>query len=342
MRTVTTGRSIEELAAEPIVVAPMAGGPTTVALVAAAAAAGGIGFLAAGYRPASALAADVAQLRDAGTATFGVNVFVPGAPTEDPAALRAYVGAIGADPADARWDDDDWDAKVALLLDDPVPAVSFTFGCPARGVVQELRRRGTLVVGTVTTVDEALVAASNGVDALCVQGREAGAHRGVFTNRVGDDEGKSVLDLVRDVRTRTGLPIIAAGGIMDADDVAAALDAGAQAVQCGTAFLLSDESGAHATYRSALRDERFTATEMTRAFSGRPARGLRNAFLAAHRDAPAAYPEINNATRPLRAAAAAAGDPDRMSLWAGTGWRRVTSGPAGDIIHRLAGGRRRS
>jgi nitronate monooxygenase len=208
--------------------------------------------------------------------------------------------------------------------------------------VASLRQRGSLVIATVTTLAEAEIAASTGVDALCAQGTEAGAHRGTFENRVGADGGLPVLGLVAAVTSSMSTPVIAAGAIMDAADVSAAMAVGASAVQCGTAFLLCDESGTGATHRAALRDGRFTETAVTRAFSGRPARGLRNAFMRDHDErAPAAYPEVNNATRPLRAAAAATGDADRMSLWAGTGWQRAEPGPAGAVVERLAAGVRR-
>jgi nitronate monooxygenase len=134
----------------------------------------------------------------------------------------------------------------------------------------------------------------------------------------------------------TGLPQIAAGGIMGRPQLQAVIAAGAVAAQCGTAFLRCPESGAHPRYKAALADPRYTATTITRAFSGRPARGLVNQFIRDHPGAPAAYPEINNATRPLRAAAAARGDPEQMSLWAGQGWRSATEQPAGEIIDQLS------
>jgi nitronate monooxygenase len=141
--------------------------------------------------------------------------------------------------------------------------------------------------------------------------------------------------LLRDVAAVTRLPLIAAGGVMSHADAGAAMAASAVAVQCGTAFLRCPESGAHPVYKAALADPRYAETAVTRAFSGRPARGLVNAFMREHEDAPAAYPEINNATRPVRAAAATAGDPDRMSLWAGQGYRAATTRPAGEVIEML-------
>jgi nitronate monooxygenase len=336
--------SLRDLSRVPILIAPMGGGPSTPELVVAAAEAGALGILAAGYRSAAATAEEMASVRRATSAAFGVNVFVPGRPTTDERALTDYLAEIRGDAARhdvelaaPSWDDDDWDAKIALLLDDPVATVSFTFGCPSREIVAALQARRTIVVATVTSPQEAAIAAAAGVDALCAQGVEAGAHRGTFANEPGMDEHR-LGELLALLAATTTLPVIAAGGIMDAVDVTAALAAGAVAVQCGTAFLRCDESGAHPTYKAALGDDRFTETALTRAFSGRPARGLRNAFMREHAGAPPAYPEINNATRPLRAAAARAGDADRMSLWAGEGWRRAASGPAGEVVERLARG----
>lgn len=197
-------------------------------------------------------------------------------------------------------------------------------------------RAGSAVAVTVTHPDEARLAAGTGADCLCVQGTEAGAHRGTFGNDHRCAEGIGLLALVAAVRQVTGLPQLAAGGIMTPRDVAAVLAAGAVAVQCGTAFLRCPESGVHPVHKAALGDSRFTSTALTRAFSGRPARGLVNQFMLDHRDAPAAYPEINNVTRPLRAAAARLGDAGRMSLWAGTGFRQATERPAAEMVDYLA------
>jgi nitronate monooxygenase len=331
----------------PLVVAPMAGGPSTSDLVIAAAGAGGLGFLAAGYKTPAAMATEIAAVR-AGTAEpFGVNVFVPSAPSAEAGAIAGYLGSLrasadaaGAPLGEATWDDDGFDAKTAALLADPPPVVSFTFGCPAPEMIAALRQAGAVVAVTVTSPGEAAAAAAAGADALCVQGYEAGAHRGSFGGggTAGRDYG--LLSLIGEVAAVTGLPQIAAGGIMGPRQVDAVLAAGAVAAQCGTAFLRCPESGAHPVYKAALADPRYTTTALTRAFSGRWARGLVNQFILRHTDAPAAYPEINNATRPLRAAAAARGDPELMSLWAGQGFRAATDRPAGEIIERLGGGPR--
>ncbi len=331
-------RRLTDLLRGPIVVAPMAGGPSTAGLVVAAARAGALGFLAAGYKTAGAMAGEIAAVRAATAEPFGVNVFVPGAPYADAAKLRGYLDSLGADgiTGDPSWDDDHFGAKVAALLAGPPAVVSFTFGCPSAEVVTALQGSGTVVVVTVTSAAEAAAAASAGADAVCVQGFEAGAHRGTFVNDDSPGRDLGLLALIGEVSAVTGLPQIAAGGIMGPRQVQAVLTAGAVAAQCGTAFLRCPESGANPLHKAALADPRYTATTLTRAFSGRPARGLVNQFIRDHRDAPPAYPEINNATRALRAAAAAAGDTERMSLWAGQGYRSAAEQPAGEVIERLS------
>jgi len=334
------------LLSRPVVVAPMAGGPTTPALVAVAAGAGALGFLAAGYQTADAMRAAIASVRAAAAGPFGVNLFVPGSPAADPAVTARYVSSLRADAsrvgavlAEPAWDDDGWTAKLDTLLTDPPPVVSFTFGCPDAGVLSDFRRAGSVTVVTVTSPAEAQQAATAGAACLCVQGAEAGAHQGTFGNEGPATAGTALLALVAQVARVTDVPLIAAGGIMTAAGAAAALAAGAAAVQCGTAFLRCPESGAHPVHKAALASGRFTGTTLTRAFSGRPARGLVNQFIRDHPDAPAAYPQVNNATRPLRAAAARQGDADRMSLWAGTGYRQATDRSAAEIIDRLDPGR---
>jgi len=329
--------ALADLLRRRIVVAPMAGGPTTTELVVAAARAGALGWLAAGYKTPEAMAAEIAAVRAATAEPFGVNLFVPGAPYPDRRTLAGYLDSLGPGLGDASWDDDGFDGKVAALLTDPPAVTSFTFGCPPSGVIRALQDAGSAVVITVTSPAEAALAEQGGADGLCVQGYEAGAHRGTFVNDDAPGRDRGLLALIGEVAAVTTLPQIAAGGIMGPRQVQAVLAAGAAAAQCGTAFLRSPESGAHPLYKAALADPRYTATTVTRAFSGRPARGLVNEFIVEHADAPPAYPELNNATRPLRAAAAARGDTERMSLWAGQGYRLAAELPAAEIIGQLRG-----
>ncbi len=339
---------LRDLVHHPVVQAPMAGGPSRPELAAAVSDAGGLGFLAAGYKHPDEVRAEIARTRTLTDAPFGVNVFVPGVgPSDDPRLdhylddLRVLASGYGVELGDARWHDDHWDDKVALLVEDPVPVVSFAFGCPPRDVIDALRSAGTRVVLTVTNGDDAVVAADHGADAVCAQGIEAGAHRGGFVDEPGHDH-LPLEHLLAVVTAATTVPVIAAGALMDGDDVARVLAAGAVAAQLGTAFLLTPESGTNETHRAALTDSRFDRTDLTRAFSGRRARGLVNRFMLEHTDAPAGYPQVNDATRPMRSEAARRGDPHHMSLWAGAGWQRAEARPAGEIVRRVAEGVTRS
>ncbi len=323
----------------------MAGGPTGPELVVACAQAGALPFLAGGYKTAGQLRDEMAAVRAATGEPFGVNLFVPGTPapagpvTDYVRTLISDGEAVGAQPGEPAWDDDGWDAKVAALLEDTPPVVSFTFGCPTAELVSAFRAAGAVVAITVTSPEEARWAADVGADLLCVQGTAAGAHRGTFDNDGGGAPGDVPLGTLIDRVARvTDLPQVAAGGIMGPDDVRGVLAAGAVAAQCGTAFLRCPESGAHPRHKAVLADPASGPTVFTRAFSGRWARGIVNDFVRRHRDAPAAYPEVNNATRPIRAAAATLGDADRMSLWAGSGFRAASDRPAPEVVEILSAG----
>ncbi len=328
----------------PVLAAPMAGGPTTPGLVTAAAAAGSLGFLAGGYKTPEALAGEIAAVRRDGV-PFGVNLFAPNPVPVDPSAFRGYARVIdreaqryGIDLRGAAVveDDDRWRDKIDLLLADPVPVVSFTFGLPRAAVIAALRNAGSLVVQTVTSPAEARLAADAGVDALTVQAAAAGGHSGTLTPAVLPAP-VPLPGLIGQVRQAVSLPLIAAGGIATPAAVAAALHAGAAAVAVGTVLLRADEAGTSAPHRAALADPARRQTVVTRAFTGRPARGLRNLFTERYSErAPLGYPAVHYLTSPIRKAAAAADDPERLSLWAGTGFRHATAEPAGRILERLA------
>ena len=326
-----------------VVAAPMAGGPTTIGLAGAVSACGAFAFLAAGYKEPAAVTDEVAAAKAAGR-PFGVNVFVPTPVPVDETDFRRYAARIadegaryGLDltTAPRTEDDDHWGEKVDLLVRDPVPVVSFTFGLPSAAVVGALQRAGSRVLVTVTDQVEAAAAAEIGVDGLVAQSGHAGGHFGTFTPG-SPAPVRPLPELVDAIRGRTGLPVLAAGGVGGPDDVRAALAAGAVAVLVGTLLLRADESGASATHRDALADPRRDRTVVTRAFTGRPARGLRNDFIDRYEEeAPLGYPALHHLTRPLRAAAARAGDADRLHLWAGTGWRAARAAPAAEIIDEL-------
>ncbi|WP_256103367.1 nitronate monooxygenase [Streptomyces sp. ODS05-4] len=338
--------ALTDLCRYPIVQAPMAGGASRPALAAAVSDAGGLGFLAAGYKTADGMYQEIAQLRSLTARPFGVNLFMPQPGQADPAAVEVYRNQLAGesawydtplgDPDSGR--DDAYEAKLAVLLDEPVPVVSFTFGCPAAETLAALAAAGTRTVVTVTSVEEARAAHRAGADAVCAQGAEAGGHQGSHRDDPETDgSGTGLLTLVQLVTEAVPLPVIAAGGLMRGGQIAAVLAAGAQAAQLGTAFLVCPESGANALHKRAMTDPLFTRTEVTRAFSGRPARGLVNRFMSEHGPyAPAAYPEVHHLTSPLRKAAAAAGDPQGMALWAGQGHRLARGLPAGQLVELLA------
>jgi nitronate monooxygenase len=330
----------------PIVQAPMAGGPSTPALTAAVVDAGGYGFVAGGYLSAEALQEAIATTRALTGAPFGVNLFVPSVPgdaaevAEYAATLKSEAERLGVALGEPRWEDDAYDAKLGVVESARVPLVSFTFGCPSSEIVDRLHRADTQVAVTVTSVLEARIAADAGADLLVVQGTEAGGHQGSFADLAANRS--PLLSVLAEIRETTNVAMIATGGIMTGRAAAAALQGGAIAVQIGTALLCTPEAGTSSPYRQALLDARYPDTILTRAYSGRFARGLANRFALEHDGhAPQAYPEVHHLTRPLRAAATQAGDASVPNLWAGTAWRQLTAEPAATIVNRIAAEARR-
>ncbi len=325
----------------PIVQAPMAGGPSTPALTAEVAKAGGYGFVAAGYLSADGLQQAIAATRALTGRPFGVNLFAPSAPGDLDevaaygATLQPEADRLGVPLGEPHWDDDAYDAKLEVVQSTRVHLVSFTFGCPTVEIIDRLHRADIQIAVTVTSVTEAQLAADAGVDLLAVQGTEAGGHQGSFADLAPNH--RPLLSLLAEIRETIDVPLIGTGGVMTGRDAAAVLRAGAIAVQVGTALLCSPEAGTSAPYRQALLDGRYPDTILTRAYSGRFARGLANRFALEHDgQAPQAYPEVHHLTRPLRSAATQAGDASVPNLWAGTGWRQLTTDPAAAIVRRIA------
>src|SRR5215203_533054 len=299
----------------------MAGGPTTPALAAAVSEAGGLGFLAAGYKFAQAVRAEIAAVRSATPRPFGVNLFYPTRDEIDEAAINAFARSLydeevryGVSVGVPAWSDDDWEAKLRVVARECPDVVSFTFGCPERETVEWLRGLDIAVWVTVTSPAEARFALAAGPDALVLQGAEAGGHQGSF--RQHNDE-----------------PLVTAGGIATAAQIADVRLAGASAAQIGSAFMLAEEAGTTESHRQALR--RRAPTRLTRAFTGRPARGIVNRFMLEHDEhAPAAYPEVHFLTAPLRAKARALEDADGLNLWAGQAYHLALEAAAGEIVER--------
>jgi nitronate monooxygenase len=326
----------------PVIVAPMAGGPSTPELAAAATNAGGLGFIAAGLLPADAFAERIVAARKLTSGPLGVNLFVPQPSAGTPATFKAYAAALAAEAehygvrlGEPRYDDDDWAAKLDVVHDLRPEAVSFTFGLPTMGGCSRLQNAGITTVATVTTVLEAEMALARGAGALVAQGPSAGGHRATF-DPVAQPACQPLAVLLAALTARVDAPIVAAGGLATSDDVNSVISAGAVTAQLGTAFLLAHEAGTNPVHRTALKDPNFTETVVTRAFTGRYARGLRNRFIDEHEaEAPFGFPEIGKLTGPLQAASSKVSDPHGMALWAGTGFRKARAGSAAEIIAEL-------
>ncbi|MBX7433594.1 nitronate monooxygenase [Mycobacterium sp. Y57] len=332
---------LRDLAAR-ILIAPMAGGPSSPELAAAGTNAGGLGFVAGGYLSAAAFAERLQAAAGLTSGPIGANLFVPHPSAATPAAVERYAASLAAEAqryrvalGQPRFSDDEWPAKLDVVLDLRPAVVSFTFGLPGADDRRRLAAAGITTVGTVTTPAEARAAAECGLDAVVVQGPAAGGHRGGF-DPTASPPAEPLADLLAAVTATVDLPVVAAGGLMTAADVRRVRRRGAVAAQLGTAFLLADEAGSSAVHRAALVDPQFRETVVTKAFSGRYARGLRNRFIDEHdADAPLGYPEVHYLTSPLRAAAVRAGDPHGVAVWAGTGFRLAAAASAADIVANL-------
>src|SRR4051794_11474065 len=311
----------------PIIAAPMAGGPTTPALVAAVSEAGGFGVLDGGYRSPDDFRAAIREVRRLTSAPFGVNLFVPQPFAVDDAAVDAalelltpYADELGISLDRPAAYAEDAEAQYDIVLEEAVPFFSFTFGIPSTERLRAMRAAGIVTFGTATTVAEARALVEAEVDMVCVQGGEAGGHRGGFLDHDPATSAVSLVALVPLVCDAVDVPVVAAGGLMDGRGIAAALTLGADAAQLGTAFLLCPEAGTNAPYRKAVSTAKESDTTLTKAFSGRAARGLRNRMSEDLVGVPLPpYPVMNALTRPLRRAAAEAGRAEFLSLWAGHG-----------------------
>ncbi|MPY68623.1 MAG: nitronate monooxygenase [Alphaproteobacteria bacterium] len=332
----------------PVIQAPMAGGGDTPALVAAVCETGAIGFIGAAYLTPAQIGEAARDVRARTSRPFGINLFAPQPPARPPedagpalACVAPFFAELGLPPPSlptrpaASFDD-----QLAAALDSGAAAFSFTLGVFPEDAVAAIRRRGMLLFGTATTVEEASALERTGVDAVVAQGSEAGGHRATFT---GDFAAGAVgtMSLVPQIVDAVGVPVIASGGIMDGRGIAAALALGADAVQMGTAFLTCDEAGVPEVYKNAILRARENDTRMTRAFSGRAARGIVNRFMSEldrpeNAGAILPFPLQNGLTRPLRTAAAREGRAEFLSLWAGQGTRMARRQSAAALVERLS------
>ncbi len=327
----------------PVIQAPMAGGPSTPELVAAVSSAGALGSWGGGPLAPEAIRAAVREIRRLTDRPFGVNLFAPEpAPrkataeelTAASAAVEPYRRELGLTAPERLAALPRFEDQLEVVLEDRVPVFSFTFGALGAEAVRRLRERGILVMGTATTPREAAELERAGVDAVVAQGSEAGGHRGSFG---GPPESGLIgtLALVPQVVDRVRLPVVAAGGIMDGRGLAAVLALGASAAQMGTAFLATPESGASPAYKEAvLAPGEEDRTALTRAFSGRLARGVRNRFMVEVERAGAIlpYPDQSALTQDIRQAAARGRRADLLSLWAGQAVPLATARSAREVV----------
>jgi nitronate monooxygenase len=329
----------------PIIQAPMGGGFTPPRLIAEVCNAGGLGSLAAAYLKPDQIQDETRRIRALTDKPLNINLFAGGHETgvvPDPVPMLSMLGeiheALGlAAPVLPSLPPDPFPSQFEAVLEARPAIFSFTFGIPSPDAMNCLKARGIQAVGTATTVEEARILEKSGVAAIVAQGAEAGAHRGTF---LGAFESSMVPThvLVPAIKSAVSVPVIASGGLMDGRDIAQAFALGASAVQLGTAFLTCPESGTPEAHRRAILSAWADTTVITRAFSGRPARGLRNAFidrLKGKEECLLPYPLQNALTRPMRAAAAKKGEADFLSLWAGQGVTRARVLPAAELVKQL-------
>jgi nitronate monooxygenase len=316
----------------PIIQAPMAGGITTSNLVAEVSNAGGLGMIGAGYMTPNQIREQIMKLKQLTSKPFGINLFVPNefAYTDSEAnsanqLLQPIRNQLQI-PQDLNIDIPTYDyvfetfnEQIKVVKEERVSVCSFTFGIPSKEVTEELKKNGIILIGTATTVEEAIEVEKSGMDIVVVQGSEAGGHRGNFISKT-QDSLIGLMSLIPQVVDHVSIPVIAAGGIMDGRGLMASLSLGATGVQMGTAFLTCIESGAHQVYKEAIMNAKEDQVVLTRAFSGKYARGIKNKFIAElekHENLLPDFPVQNALTQPIRKASSSQENPDYLSLWSG-------------------------
>jgi len=334
--------------AHPVIQAPLAGGGDTPELVASVSNAGALGFVGAAYLTPEQIIATAAAVRARTSRPFGINLFAPLPPSESRgrpqamlARLEPYFTELGLPtPSLPKSTPAPFPEQLAAALESGASVFSFTFGELPASAMEAIKALNMFLIGTATTVEEAIALERSGVDAVVAQGSEAGGHRGTFR---GDFASGMVggISLVPQMVDAVQIPVIASGGIMDGRGIVAALALGASAVQMGTAFLTCEEAGIPDAYKEAILTAHEDQTRITRAFSGRPARGIVNRFMTEVEfnetdDAILPFPLQNSLTRPLRTEAAKQGRPEFLSLWSGQGVRLARRQPAAQLVARLA------
>src|SRR3990167_6063059 len=326
-----------------IIQAPMAGGITTPELVASVANSGALGSLAAGYLSPIEMRTAIRKIRTLTDRAFSVNVFIP----EKHHATHQQIKKACADiqnscqelsikiePASPPYTPV-FEEQMNVVIEENIPIMSFTFGLLDAHWIEKLKNKHVKLIGTATHLAEAQLLENSGIDIIIAQGMEAGGHRGTF---LGNAEKKLFLlnDLISRFSNEMKIPVVAAGGIMNSEHLKLAIQLGASGVQMGTAFLTCTESGATSTYKKILLSQTDDQTVLTRAFSGKYARGINNKFIQRMSDKNILdYPIQNALTNLMRKVAKEKGDGDFMSLWAGTGVKHSIETSASELIKKL-------
>ena len=311
----------------PIIQAGMAGGVTTPQLVASVSNSGGLGTIGAGYMSVTDLNESIKQVKKQTNLPFGVNVFIHEEPEYTEEQLNQMQELLKPFKKELNLLDDgpftlkqmDLERQIETILEERVSVCSFTFGIPPKEIIKELKKEDIKVIGTATTVEEALINQESGVDLIVAQGSEAGGHRGTFLGTY-DESMIGTFSLIPQVVDAVEVPVIAAGGVMDGRGVVAALALGAKGIQMGTAFLTNKESGAKEIHKKAILQAEETNTTLTSAFSGKPARGMINSFIhimKEYENQILPYPVQNALTKELRREAGNQRNSEFMSLWSG-------------------------
>jgi nitronate monooxygenase len=332
----------------PIIQAPMAGGPTSSSLVSAVSNAGGLGMIGAGYMSPSALKQQIQEVKRLTDKPFGVNLFVPTRYIVDDESLQKANSLLepirsdlGVEPPrqlpNYDRDMETFHRQINVILEEKISICSFTFGIPSQELMEKLKKKSIMIIGTATSVQEAIMNEMAGMDAVVVQGVESGGHRGTF---LGDPEQSLIglISLIPQVADNIGIPIIAAGGIMDGRGVMAAKCLGAKCVQMGTAFLVCDESGANLLHKDAIMQSTEDKVVLTKSFSGKLARGVNNHFIEVMKPFEDSFPEYplqNELTNGIRKASKEAGNIECMSLWAGQSPRLAKKQSVKELIDNI-------
>jgi nitronate monooxygenase len=317
----------------PIIQAPMAGGVTTSEFVSSVSNAGVLGMIGAGYMNPEELRKQIREIKQLTTRPFGVNLFIPQQPSysaEDikkaNELLQSFRDELGIESETQLPPYENvttFEENLNVVIEEKVPVCSFTFGVPSKDLIIELKKHNIVVIGTATTVNEALIDEEVGMDAVVVQGSEAGGHRGTFVKNP-QESLVGLMALLPQVVDQVNIPVIASGGVMDGRGVIASMFLGAEGVQLGTAFLTTIESGAHEQHKKAILRANEDETMLTTVFSGKPARGINNQFmieLKRYEDSILDYPIQHYLTSNIRKEAANQDNPEFMSLWSGQGVR---------------------